>query len=58
MKTVPENTPATHADLSGRARGLLDDTAVDRPGRRRVGCFGVDTRDGVRPATTDEVPRA
>jgi sugar lactone lactonase YvrE len=36
----------THADLSGLARGVLNDMTVDRQGRCWVGCFGFDLMAG------------
>lgn len=41
----------THADLSGLARGPVNDMAVDPHGNAYVGCFGFDLRGGEDIAT-------
>jgi sugar lactone lactonase YvrE len=46
LRREHDGTLVTHADLSGLARGVLNDMAVDRQGRCWVGCFGFDLMAG------------
>ena len=46
LRREQDGTLVTHADLSGLARGVLNDMAVDRQGRCWVGCFGFDLMGG------------
>jgi sugar lactone lactonase YvrE len=46
VRREPDGTLAVHADLSGLARGVLNDMTVDPQGRCWVGCFGFDLMNG------------
>ncbi|WP_181781867.1 SMP-30/gluconolactonase/LRE family protein [Pseudonocardia pini] len=46
LRREPDGTLAVHADLSGLARGVLNDMTVDPQGRCWVGCFGFDFMNG------------
>ncbi|GAA4555751.1 SMP-30/gluconolactonase/LRE family protein [Pseudonocardia xishanensis] len=51
LRREDDGTLVTHADLSGLARGVLNDMAVDPQGRCWVGCFGFDLMGGAPLAT-------
>lgn len=46
LRREPDGTLVTHGDLSGVARGVLNDMVVDAAGRAYVGCFGFDLMGG------------
>jgi len=51
----PDGEVIEHADLSGMAKGHLNDMVVDARGRAYVGNFGFDLMSGADPSPTDLV---
>jgi len=52
LRRSPTGAVTVHADLSGRAKGQVNDMVVDARGRAFVGCFGFDLMAGENPAPT------
>ncbi len=46
LRREDDGSLVVHADLSGHARGYLNDMVVDAKGRAYVGCFGFDLMGG------------
>ncbi len=53
LRRSPDGEVTEHADLSGMAKGHLNDMVVDAQGRAYVGNFGFDLMSGADPAPTD-----